>query len=126
MNSPAKRTEDSLTKMQDSLLEQAHGIIDDHLHFADIDPEDEAPPQEWIDKLGEAKAMRRFRLAQWALLPEAKAPVGMKNAVKIANGMAKANAARGGGTQLNVSVMLVQQDGERPVLDVIDEDGRTS
>lgn len=119
---PAKK-DDALQAMQDAMFDQVSSILDDHLAFAELEKDADAPPEEWIEDLGYARAWRKFRLAKYGQLPESQAPVGLKNSVKILNGLMRVKAAQGfAGAQVNIGIMIAPPDGPKPVFDVIDED----
>lgn len=92
-----------LGKMEDRIFEKASKKVFDGLHYDEIDPESDTPPQKWVDELGFEAAMERFRTAKYNLLPAKDAPVGAKHAVMIHASITKARAQeKGGNYTLNV------------------------
>lgn len=85
-----------LSKIEDRIFEKASKKVLDGLHYDEIDPESDAPPQKWIDELGFEGAQERFRSAKYNLLPAKDAPVGAKHAVMIHAAITKARAQEKG------------------------------
>lgn len=70
-------------------LENVEAIAD----WADLPEDATEPPDAWLGQDPD-KAARRFRIAQAAGLPKAKAPVGLTLSVAVTSSIAKARAAR--------------------------------
>lgn len=84
------------TMLRDVAAEIVDGVTrvsKDILHFADIEPTDEAPPEEWVAELGHADAMRRLRTAKYALMSPKEAPVALKIIAQFGGNIIKAKAA---------------------------------
>lgn len=84
--------EESLRTVEDKILTKAMTVVQDALHFADIDMGTEVCPAEWIDDIGPEAAARRYRAATWAQLNQKEAPVGLKYAKEVLVGIVKARA----------------------------------
>lgn len=111
-------------EVEDDIFQESIEILHGALGFAAIDPEVDAPPQSWIDRLGYAKAMERYRLAKYALMSQKEAPVGLKMAQNVHASITKARAS-GNKLPARLNVMLVQMPAAQvqyPVLDVTPED----
>lgn len=109
-----RQQRDKLIGMRDELLAESLGVIRDAMRFRDIDPEFakeiEKDPAFWDmeDELGAKDAKKAYRVAQYASMTAADAPIGLKLATNIAVGIMKANAAEKGGTHvLNVNKVVL-------------------
>jgi hypothetical protein len=95
-----------LERIEDELLETNLEILNDASCFAEIDADTPCPPQRWIDELGEARAMRKFRVARAAWMSAKEAPVALSLSKSITNGIMKARAAEKQGPRtLNVALV---------------------
>ena len=82
-----------LKALEDSILEKSLRTVDAALHWEDIDPGAEGPPQAWIDEVGAEEASKRFRVARAAWLNAKEAPVGLNMARTTALGITKVRSA---------------------------------
>lgn len=99
---------DRVNAIQDKIYAQAHAILEGVQSFADVKPEDTAPPPAWIAQLGEEAAWKKFRLAQYGIMSAKEAPVGIKVAEHIATSIARTKAMeRAPVANLNVAVIHV-------------------
>lgn len=104
--------EDRLAEQEDRVFARSLSTVDDMTYWADIEPDAEQPPQEWIDELGLAGARRRLRVARGAMMSLKDAPIGLSAAKSIVSSLAKARAVRDvgrGGLQLNVMAIFPTQ-----------------
>lgn len=122
---PARAQINRLRSLEDNLLERSMRIIDSALSFEEIeDPSGQAEaeppvvkmqsdgsvdlqradiPLEWIQELGYEKALRRLRVARAAWRGAKDAPVGLKMATAVFNGIVKARATeKATPTQINI------------------------
>ena len=99
---------DRIAQMEEEVHSEAATIIADALRFTEIRPEDESPPQQWIDELGEPDAWRRFQTAKYALCTPKEAPIGLRLAKDTLVGMSKAKAQskKPAGVTLNMVVNM--------------------
>lgn len=113
----ARANKDKLVTLRDELYRESMSVLRDALRFGDIDPE--YAKQKELDpafakmarELGDDGAQKAYRLAQYALMPSADAPTGLKMATMVAVGIMKANAQEKGGTHvLNVSKVILNSD----------------
>jgi hypothetical protein len=98
-----------ILELENRMLADSLEIVADVHRFREISPDDTAPPQAWIDELGEELAWRRFRVASAAWLPVKEAPVAIKTATQMAVGILKVKAMdRSGGRmhQFNAAVVV--------------------
>jgi hypothetical protein len=103
-----------LADVEDELLDEASTVLMDAHRFAEIGPGDEAPPQSWVDELGEAGAAKRFRVAQAAWMKGTDAPVGLKLASATVSAIIKAKAQRDGKEVPVFNVAVVMLPGDAP------------
>lgn len=96
---------EELKAIEQGILVSALEVVSHTLDFAEIERDDQRPPQEWIDEMGAAAAMRRFRVAKegWASAKEA--AVGIKVATQIAAASIKASAMTQAAKTLNVALI---------------------
>lgn len=105
----ADAKERDLASVEDELFNKSSEILSGALSFADIDPENPAPPSEWLEKYGPDEAGRRFRLAKYALMSAKEAPVGIKVAESLARGIMKSRALQKAAPQA-LSVAYLSQE----------------
>jgi len=102
-------TEDGLREVENRVLKKALGIVDDFLHFGDIPMGLLDVPTEWQDEIGPEAAARRHRLATWAQMPTADAPVGLKYTKEILVGIVKARATeKAEPKRLNIAITKIE------------------
>lgn len=89
-----KSTEDGLQTLEDALLQESAGVVSAAARFNEITPSDTAPPDEWIEQLGEKQAWAAFRVAQQAWLPKRDAAMGIELCVKLVTGIISSRARR--------------------------------
>lgn len=105
-----EQTENSkwLRKAQKKLLDKSTRVIEDALLFRDIDPSQPSPPDEWVSKLGQVEAERRFRVAKAAWMSAKEAPVAFKIAKDVFVGISKALSADAGAPKvLNMQAVQI-------------------
>ncbi len=83
---------DRLQEVQDEILERSLFVTDGAVRFSEVEEGAVMPPQEWIDELGEEKALIRFRAAKAGWKSAKEAPVGIKVAMQMASTIIKAKA----------------------------------
>lgn len=86
-----------IAEVEDQVLETAQQIVEATLAFSEVEPEQQLPPEDWVERYGETGAIQRLRVARAAWLPAAKVPYGMRVAPAVMVGIAK---ARGQSAQL--------------------------
>jgi hypothetical protein len=96
-----------LQEIENSLREQSFEIVSATIGFADIAQDEEDVPPEWVDELGYAGALRRFRIAKAGWLGAKEAPIGIKVAASICGNIIKARAAEYGKQPLNLTLVKV-------------------
>lgn len=83
-----------IAEIQANLASRSAVILDDALSFAEVDPNDESPPQRWVEELGEERAIEKFRVAKASHLNSKAAPSGISVAKAIFVAMAKLQASQ--------------------------------
>lgn len=72
-----------LARFDNEMLLDSIGVLNDVLDFANIDPAQDEPPNEWVRQLGEKEAWRKFRLARAGWKPARELPSGVKIASTV-------------------------------------------
>ncbi len=99
---------DELKEIEQNILGSALQVVSHVMDFAQIDPTAEAPPEVWIEEMGEIAAWKRWRVARAGWVSAKEAPVGIKVATQIASAGIKAHAERVEPRRLNVNLITVQ------------------
>jgi hypothetical protein len=97
------------------------GVVDAMMAFADVPPDAEVPPEEWVTKYGQAGAERRLRIAKYGCLPSSSAPVALKAATTVAVGAMRSILREGEPpeTTVNIQFNVVRQKPKRyPIIEV--------
>lgn len=107
-----EEVESNLRDMENTLLEQALTQIGASQKWPEIakelDPKDEADiPEEWIAEFGKKKAKEMYRVARAAMMPNADAPIGLKQQVLLATGIIKARSGEKRGPKI-LNMTLVE------------------
>jgi hypothetical protein len=116
--------EEKLAAQEDRVFARNLNTVDDMTYGFDIEPDQETPPQEWVDELGIVAARRRLRVARASLMSLKDAPIGLSAAKSIVSSLAKARAVRDvgrGGMQLNVMAIFPTRETVYEELVVRDE-----
>lgn len=102
-----KKSQDAMfDRVLQDLGQQAAVVLGDTFAFRDIAPDQETPPEEWIDELGAREAVKRLAVARAGWLPPKDAPSGVSVARAFAVGFMKSEAAKKQGARtLNVQVV---------------------
>lgn len=98
-----------LRSLENEIVAEASEVVASAMQFSKVTCEKgERPPQEWIDELGEEKAMQRLRVAQSAWMSAKDSPVALKMAQAVLVGSIKANATREAAPRsLNVALVSI-------------------
>ena len=102
------------------LYEQALDVVFGASLFTDIDPNDDEPPQEWVDKWGAKRAMKLLASARFGHLTKKDAPVGLQVAIDMAKSERRARSTvESGPKQLNIAVVAMPKfHGSYEIVDV--------
>lgn len=108
LSSSLKDDNDRLRNVEDKVLGKALTIVQDALHFADLDMGDSKIPDAWVDEVGIDGAERRHRAATWSQLNAKEAPVGLKMAKEVLVGIVKARATeKAEPKRLNIAITKI-------------------
>lgn len=84
---------DEFKAMEDELLRESGDVIHAALGFKDIDPEDDEPPDAWLERGWNASDLkRRMRVAKLAHKSQRDAPIGLKLAMACYVGISRVRA----------------------------------
>ncbi len=98
-----ERARRAIDAMERAVVAKNLEVFVDAAHFDHIDPEEpETIPGEWVKELGLERAVRRHRVARYALLPPKDAPAGLAMAKAVITAVAKQKAVQINIGQLNV------------------------
>ena len=99
--------EEKVEEVKESLLTRSSEVLEAAMAFQDIGENDESPPRQWVEEMGEGAAWRRFRVAKAAWRSGKTAPVGITVARNLYVGITKAAAQKATApAQLNVAVQM--------------------
>ena len=119
---PSPAPLNKLQRMEEDILERSLEVVQASMHWQDIEPDAEEPPQAWVDELGREGAQKRFRVARAAWQSAKTAPVGLSLAKATALGITKVRAMTKMATPtLNVNFVNFQAPPELQVVDVESE-----
>lgn len=120
---PSPAPLNKLQRMEEDILERSLGVVQASMHWQDIEPDAEEPPQAWVDELGKEGAQKRFRVARAAWMSAKTAPVGLSLAKATALGITKVRAMTKMATPtLNVAFVTWKAPvGDLPIVDVESE-----
>lgn len=113
-------------KVEEKLYDECLEVLDGVVSFADLDPEHpEVMPKGWVERFGKKEAIKRQRLAAYALMSAKNAPIGIQVAKNVAVGVLKARAeSQKAVPRLNVSfVQMTVQLPHFQEKEVIDAEG---
>ena len=113
---------DRVKAIENELLDESMGILRDTMRFQDIEPDTEAPPDEWVKEMGAKQAMRSFRVAKSGWESAKNAPVAIKCAQALAVGILKNRSLEKAAPVLNAVVQInIGQQYVYPEKEVFDE-----
>lgn len=95
-----------LAEVEHAVQQNSFDVVDAVVSFAEINPEQEEPPQNWIEKYGYLKALHRFRIAKAGWMSAKDAPVAIKVAASIATNALK-NRGEENRQPLNMTLVKV-------------------
>lgn len=115
-----EQTLERIRGIEDNMLESALSVVDGVLAFAEVQPDDEEPPEEWNGRFGEEGARRRLKLAKEGWKSAKEAAVAIKVATGVVAAITRARASEKGGPKV-LNFQFVQMSAplpEFPVLEV--------
>jgi hypothetical protein len=98
-----------IEELENEIFERAAGVVNAYLSFAEVTPQQQEPPPEWVEKYGPEGAKQRLAIAKAGWLPASVAPAGAKLAVQAQIGISRGRAykqARLTQNNLNVKISL--------------------
>jgi hypothetical protein len=98
--------QEQLGEIEDAIFERSLSVIDATIGFADIEPNQETPPPQWVEQYGQEAAERRLRIARMAWLPKSQAPAGQELAMRYVAGYTRARGMKISATQNNLNVTI--------------------
>jgi hypothetical protein len=117
---PSEQQKARLKNLENKLLQDSMEVVTGVCEFAEIEPNQEGGcPQAWIDELGEATAMKKWRLTNAGWLNSKDAPVGITVATKISIGILRAHAASKA-PPVNLNIAKIEMTVAQTEYDVID------
>ena len=100
----ARAEHDSLVGIKNEVFGDAMLVLKDHMRFRDVDADKDKGLDPgyhaMVAEMGREEADKAYKLAIAGWMGQADAPVGIKNAMNIAIGVMKANAAEKGGSKV--------------------------
>lgn len=115
-------SESRLRGMTDKLLREAEQTILDASYYRHIDPEQiDVVPEEWVRELGPERAEIRRRTAAYALLPSAKAPIGLRMQKDVMIGILKVRAAEKVAPRVFNAVLIQMPSASAPMAEIVTE-----
>lgn len=105
---PGDSEAERVAAIEDRVYATSLAIVDDMNHWAEVEPDTEEPPEQWVRELGRDGAIRRLRVAKASWMPLKDAPIGISASKSIVSSMAKSRAIRDAGRgSLNLNVLAV-------------------
>ena len=97
-----------IEQLEDEVYEQSAAIVQEVLAFSQVTHNQDEPPPEWVERFGEAEALRRLNMAKAGWLPASISPAGFKLALAALSGISRGRAYKVKVTQntLNVKIAL--------------------
>lgn len=98
-----------LQEIEDQLFEAAAGIMQAHMAVGEVDPDQQEPPPDWVEKYGLAAARRRLVIAKLGYAPHAQMPSAVKLSAAYMTGVMRGRqyaAKQLGPRVLNVKIAL--------------------
>ncbi len=110
---------EKLRELEDELLTQSLGVVGAAMDFAEIDPKKpKEMPEVWKD-LPPEEAIKKLRIAQYALLPKKEAPTALDIATKLGVSIIKARAVeKAGPRDIAIDTIQIVAPQQYPELEV--------
>lgn len=112
-------SERGLKKLENQIYEECNAVILSVVKDTfEIDPSDKELPVAWLQEIEDGsltkeEALKRMRIARYALMPPKEAPVALQIAAKVLSGMHKARAMEGAGPKhLNLTMVSISAPGQ--------------
>jgi len=97
-----------MREIEDEILQTALGNVAAIQDATSISPEEENPPEEWVERFGKEAAEKRLYAAKWGWKAQKEAPLWAIQALQMVVGIAKARgqSVRVGTLELNARISL--------------------
>lgn len=98
-----------IIEIEDEVFQTAAGILEATLDACHVDPQQETPPPEWVERYGRAAAERRLSVAKAGWMPRSLAPNFITVAGQIYTAVTRARrfaAASAGPREINAKIAL--------------------
>ena len=97
-----------MREVRQELMVESMDVLANTMKFSEVDPDQEEPPDEWVQQLGLVRAKRALTIAKSAYKSSKDAPIALRLAADVFLGLTKAEALeKSGSKQLNVQVVQV-------------------
>lgn len=95
-----------IEEIENETFERASGIVNAFLAFAEVTPQQEEPPEAWVEEFGAEGARQRLMVARAGWLPQAVAPAAAKLGAQMMVGILRGRGYKVRATQNNLNVTL--------------------
>lgn len=106
---PTKREERlaRIAEIEDRIYQRASGVLEAVLSFHEVSPNQQEPPEQWVEEYGLEGARQRLAVAKSGWLPPSHAPTAPKLALQFVAGVRRAQGKVNIGKQeINVKLNL--------------------
>lgn len=95
-----------IEELENRVFEQAAEVVSGFLSFAEVRPDQQDPPPEWVAQWGQEGAEMRLMLAKTAWAPQSLAPAGVNTAVRAMTAISRGRSHKVKITQNNLNVKI--------------------
>jgi hypothetical protein len=99
-----------IAEIEDKVFDISNQVVLAHLAFTEVEPDQQEPPEEWVQQFGYVAAKRRLIVAKAGYLRASEMPSAVKLAVMVRTSISRAYSQqhRGAGAmnQVNVKIAL--------------------
>ena len=99
-----------IAEIEDKVFDVCTQVVMAHLAFTEVDPDQEDPPEEWVQQFGEKAARRRLIVAKLGYAPHSQMPSAVKLAAMARTSISRAYSQQhrgvGAMNQVNVKIAL--------------------
>lgn len=91
-----------MQQIEEQIFEKCAALMEAHLDAAEVDPDQQEPPPEWVERWGLDVARRRLIFAKMGYLPASQMPSAVKLSGQYVLGVVKGRQSRIGKLTQNV------------------------